>query len=75
MEDKSLELLTEAERRFFDEYHRCQNEEEIQVLIERENRLNESRENKEIPHLDMTLEELKEKYGLISHEDVWKGFL
>ena len=75
MEEKEIFFVSEEARKFHEEYHNCQTEEEVQALIEKQNKLNESRENNEIPHLDMTLEEFKEKYGLISHEDVWKGFL
>lgn len=75
MKDKSWELMTEEEIAFFEAFHNCKTDEEVLELMEREKKLNESRENNEIPHLDMTLEEFIEKYGLILHEEVWKDFL
>ena len=72
MEDKILELLTEEERKLHDEFTRCETMEEIEELEKKWNKLNESQENKAIPHYDMTLEELDKKYGLVSHEEVWK---
>ncbi|MGN0993018.1 MAG: hypothetical protein ACI4PE_03770 [Bacilli bacterium] len=71
--DKSFELMTEEDIAFFEAFHNCKTDEEIDALIEQERKLNESRKNNDIPHLDMTLDEIKEKYGLISHEDVWKS--
>lgn len=75
MRDKSWELMTEEEIAFFEAFHNCKTDEEVLELMEREQKLNESRENNEIPHLDMNLEEFTEKYGLILHEEVWKDFL
>ena len=70
MEDKSLELLTEEGRKFYEEFTQCQSMEEIEELEKRWNKLNESRENNEIPHLDMTLEEFDAKYKLATLEDI-----
>lgn len=75
MEDKSLELLTEDGRKLYEEFKACQNMDEIYALMEKQNKLNESCENNDIPHYDMTLEELCKKYNLVSHEEVWKGFI
>ena len=75
MEDKSLELLTEEERKLHEEFTQCQNIQEIEELEKKWNKLNESRENIIIPNYDMTLEEFCRKYGLVSHEEVWKGFI
>ena len=75
MEDKSLELLTEEGRRFYDEFTRCETMDEIEELGKKWSKLNESQENNVIPHYDMTLEELDKKYGLVSHEEVWKNVL
>jgi len=74
MEDKSLELLTENERKLHEEFTQCQNMQEIEELEKRWNKLNESRNNN-IPNYDMTLEEFCRKYGLVTHEEVWNGFL
>lgn len=72
MEDKSLELLTEEERKFFEEYRLCQNEQEVQALIDRENKLNESRGHVEITRLDMTLEEFRHKYHTVPYDEIMK---
>ena len=74
MEDKSLDLLTEEGRKSYEEFTRCQSMEEIEELEKRWNKLNESRENT-IPNYDMTLEDFCKKYGLVSHEEVWKGLI
>ena len=71
MEDKSLELLTEEGRKFYEEFTQCQNMKEINKLEKKWNKLNESHENNTIPHYDMTLEEFDKKYKLKSHEEVW----
>lgn len=70
MEDKSLELLSEDGRRLLEEFRLCQNEEEVQALIERQEKLNESRKNAKIKHLDMTADEFCKKYGLVSIEEI-----
>ena len=74
MKDKSLELMTEEELKFHEEFTRCQNMEEIYELEKRWAKLNESRENNTIPHYDMTLDELCEKYNLVLLEDVMKKY-
>ncbi|MGM9745555.1 MAG: hypothetical protein ACI30H_01140 [Paludibacteraceae bacterium] len=60
--DKSFELMTEEQRKFHEEFHNCKTYEEVEALMEREQKLNESRKNNDIPHLDMTLEEFRKKY-------------
>ena len=75
MKDKSLELMTEEQLKFHEEFTRCQNMEEIYELKKRWEKLNESRENNTIPHYDMTLEEFDKKYKLKSHEEVWGDVL
>lgn len=70
MEDKSLELLTEEERKLHEEFTQCQNWGEVQEFLKKVKRLNESRENNEIPRLDMTLEEFRKKYHTVSYEEV-----
>lgn len=72
MEDKSLELLTEEGRRFYDEFTRCETWEEVEEFLKRWEEYEASREPEEIPHYDMTLEEFDKKYGLLSPEEVWK---
>lgn len=73
MKDKSLELMTEDELKFHEEFTRCQNMEEIYELEKQWEKLNESRKNNTIPHYDMTLEEFDKKYKLKSHEEVWEN--
>ena len=70
MEDKSLELLTEEERKFHEEFTQCQSMEDIEELEKRWNKLRETRGEEEIPHLDMTLEEFDAKYKLATLEDI-----
>ena len=72
MEDKILELLSEEGRKLHEEFTRCQTMEDFDELEKRWNKLNESSGNNTIPHYDMTLEELEEKYGLVSLEEVMR---
>ena len=74
MEDKSFELLSENGRRLLEEYRLCQNEKEIQSLIEKQKKLNESRGPQEIPNFDMTLEEFCEKYNCTKLDDIMKRY-
>ena len=75
MKDKSFELFSDEELRFHEEFTHCQTMEEIDELEKRWTKLNESRENKSIPHYYMTLEELDKKYKLKSHEEVWEKWV
>jgi len=70
MEDKSLELLTEEERKLHEEFEQCKSLEEVEAFIKKVEKLNESCENNEIPHYDMTLEEFDAKYKLATLEDI-----
>lgn len=74
MDENTLSLLTEDEINLHKEFLQCQNEEELERFIKKVEMLNESRENNEIPHLDMTLEEFRAKYHTISHEDLMKKY-
>lgn len=74
MKDKSWELMTEEEIVFFEAFHNCKTDEEVLELMEREKKLNESRENNEIPHLDMTLDEFCAKYNCTKLEDIMKKY-
>lgn len=74
MEDKSLEFLTEEELALHKEFHCCKTEEELNKFIEKVEILNESHENNEIPHLDMTLEEFCEKYNCTKLDDIMKRY-
>ena len=63
MKDKSLELMTEEELKFHEEFTRCQNMEEIYELEKRWAKLNESRENNTIPHcIDLAELHMLEKF-------------
>lgn len=70
MKDKSLELLTEEERRFYNEFTQCRTMEEIDELKKKWEKLNESHKNNEITHYDMTVEEFCKKYDLVSLEEI-----
>ena len=70
MRDELLELMTEEQRKLHEEFTQCQNWDELEALYKKMERLNESRENNEIPHLDMTLEEFRAKFHTVSYEDV-----
>ena len=72
MKDKSLELMTEEQLKFHEEFTCCQNMEEIYELKKRWEKLNESRKNNTIPHYDMTLEEFRAKYHTTSYEEMKK---
>lgn len=74
MEDKSFELFTEEELRFHEEFIRCKSEEDFEKLEKKWNKLYESKENKEIPHYDMTLEEFRAKYHTKPIEEVFAKY-
>lgn len=69
---KELELMTEEERNFHEEFTHCQTMDDIDELEKKWNKLNESNENKIIPHYDMTLEEFRAKYHTTSYEEMKK---
>lgn len=75
MEDKSLELLTEEQRKLHDEFNRCETWEEVQEFLKKVKKMNESQENNVIPHYNMTLEEFRAKYHTVPHEEVWKRYI
>ncbi len=72
MESKSLELLTEEQRKLHDEFTRCQNWEEVQEFLKKVEKLNESQENNVIPHYDMTWDEYCKKYNITPIEEIEK---
>lgn len=72
MEDKSLELLTEEERKLHDEFTRCQNWEEVEAFLKKVEKLNESREPQPIPHYNMTFDEFCKKYNATPYEEMEK---
>lgn len=69
MKDKSLELLTEEERRFYNEFTQCRTMEEIDELEKKWEKLNESHKNNEITHYYMIVEEFK-KDDLVSLKEI-----
>ena len=75
MKDNFLELLTEEDRKFYEEFMQCKNMEEICLFEKKWNAINESRKNHTLPNYDMTLEGMDKKYKLFSHEEVWKKML
>lgn len=70
MKDKSLELLTEEERRFYNEFTQCRTTEEIDELGKKWEKLNESHKNNKITHYDVIAEEFCKKYDLVSLEEI-----
>ena len=68
--ENTLGFLTEGQRKLHEEFTQCQNWEELEALYEKVKKQNESGENNEIPHLDMTLEEFRTKLHTVSYEDV-----
>lgn len=70
MRDELLELMTEGQRKLHEEFTKCQNWGEVEEFLKKVEKLNESRENNEIPHLDMTLEEFRAKYHTKPLEEV-----
>lgn len=57
MEDESLELMTEEQRKLHEKFTQCQNWEEAEIFLKKVEKLKESRENEDIPHYDMTYDE------------------
>jgi hypothetical protein len=72
MNNKSIKLLTEKQRKLHEEFTRCQNWEEVQEFLKKVETLNESIENNEIPYYDMTIEEYRQKFKTTSYEDMKK---
>lgn len=74
MVNKEFEIMTDDDRRLHEKFVKCKTLADARKLEKEWNKLNEGKNN-EIPYYDITLEELTQKYGLISHEDVWKNIL
>ncbi|MCQ2198256.1 MAG: hypothetical protein MJZ19_00875 [Paludibacteraceae bacterium] len=70
MNNNTLFMLTEEEMKLHEEFHQCQNEEELEEFMKKVEILNESRENNEIPHLNMTLEEYCTKFNSVPYEEI-----
>ena len=68
--ESTLDLLSEERRKLLEEFSQCQNWDEVEALLKKEEKLKGSRENNEIPHLDMTLEEFRAKYHTKPIEEV-----
>ena len=71
---RDITFVTEEARKFHEEFKKCKTDEEVLELMEREKKLNESRENNEIPHLDTTLDEFCAKYNCTKLEDIMKKY-
>ena len=74
MSNKSIEMLTEEQRKLHEEFTRCQNWEEVETFLKKVEKLNESHENNEIPYCDMTIEEYCKKYNLKTLDEVMKKY-
>lgn len=72
MSSKSIEMLTEEQRKLHEEFTRCQNWEEVEEFLKKVEMINESQENNEIPYYDMTLEEYCKKYNCKTLDEVMK---
>lgn len=59
--ESTLDLLTEEQRKLHEEFTQCQNWDEVEAFLKKVEKLNESRENNEIPRVDMTAEEFCKK--------------
>lgn len=70
MDEKSLESLTEGQRKLHEEFTKCQNWDELEALYKKMEKLNESCNDNWIPPVDMTAEEFCKKYGLVSIEEI-----
>jgi len=74
MEDKSLDLLTEEQRKLHEEFTQCQNWEEVEIFLKKVEKLKGSRENEDIPHYDMTYDEFLSKYQCVDAEEMRKKY-
>lgn len=74
MNNKSIKLLTEKQRKLHEEFTRCENWEEVQEFLKKVETLNESQENNEIPYYDMSAEEYCKKYNLKTLDEVMKKY-
>ena len=72
MSGKSIEMLTEEQRKLHEEFTHCQNWEEVEEFLKKVEMINESQENNEIPYYDMTIEEYRQKFNTTSYEDMKK---
>ena len=70
MVDKILEILTEEERKLHEEFVNCKDRKEVEEFLKKVEKLDESKENDEIPYYDMTIEEYCKKYNLVSLEEI-----
>ena len=68
--ESTLDFLTEKQRKLHEEFTQCQNWDEVEAFLKKVEKLKESCENNEIPHLDMTLEEFDAKYKLATLEEI-----
>ena len=72
MSSKSIEMLTEEQRKLHEEFTHCQDWEEVEEFLKKVEMINESQENNEIPYYDMTIEEYRQKFNTTSYEDMKK---
>lgn len=70
MEDKSLQLLTDEQLKVHRRLEQCTTIEELREIEEELNLLNEKVEPFQEEDIDMSIEEFKEKYGLINIKDL-----
>ena len=70
MEDKSLAFLTAEELEYDKRFKQCSTIEELQKLADETNLLYENNAQIQYREIDMTVEEFKEKYGLVDINDL-----
>ena len=70
MEDKSLLLLTEEQLEYHRRFEQCTTIEELRQLEEEMNFWYKNEEPLQEEDIDMSIEEFKEKYGLIDIKDL-----
>lgn len=70
MSNTTLFFLVEEDMKLHNEFHHCQNDEELEKFMKKIEMINEISENNEIPHLDMTYEEFLKKYHCVDSEEI-----
>ena len=70
MEEEALSFLTAEELEYDKRFKQCSTIEELQKLADETNLLYENNTQIQYRKIDMTIEEFKEKYGLVDINDL-----
>lgn len=70
MEEEALSFLTAEELEYHKKFEQCSTIEELQKLADETNLLYENNTHIQYREIDMTIEEFKEKYGLVDINDL-----